>query len=374
MAKGRFGSVRQLPSGRWQARYIHQGRDHKAPATFLTSADAHTWLARQQTNISEGIWHSPGQVAAKKRAAGKKITFKDYAEQWLTNRRTRRGKLSDKTRTESGRIISRYLQPLHTMPVAAITREDIEDWYAGQNHDHPTQVARSYSLLSTILKSATEDGLLPANPCVIPGASYVEATAHEVEVIGPKTLDGLVAALPERFSALPLLAFWCGLRFGELTELRRSDIDLAGEVIRIRRAVIWTAETGYVIKTPKTRAGRRDVPIPPHLVEDLRAYLDAAVEKDGQALLFPAPQGGHLGQATWGHHWHKARAAVGHPTLRLHDLRHSGLTALAQVGATTKELMDVAGHSSPAAALRYQHSVDARKRELAERMSKLRDM
>ncbi|GFG87746.1 tyrosine-type recombinase/integrase [Mycolicibacter algericus] len=374
MAKGRFGGVRQLRSGRWQARYIHQGREHKGPTTFLTSGDAHDWLAQQQVNINEGIWQSPGQAAAKKRAAGKKITFKDYAEQWLIKRRTRRGELSAKTRAENRRIISRYLLALHNIPVAAITREDIEDWYAGQNHSHRTQVARSYSLLSTILKSATEEGLLPANPCVIPGASYVESPAHEIEVIDPKTLDELVGTLPERLRVLPLLAFWCALRFGELTELRRSDIDLAGEVIRIRRAVIWTAETGYVVKAPKTRAGLRDVPIPPHLIEDLRTHLDAAVEKDAKALLFPAPQGGHLGQATWRHYWNKARVAVGHPTLRLHDLRHSGLTALAHVGATTKELMDVAGHSSPAAALRYQHSVDPRKRELAQRMSKLRDM
>jgi integrase len=89
------------------------------------------------------------------------------------------------------------------------------------------------------------------------------------------------------------------------------------------------------------------------------------------AVLFPAAHGGHLAPSTWDRHWCKAREAAGRPDLRLHDLRHTGLTWLAHSGATTRELMDIAGHSSPAAALRHQHVADGRKRELATRLSKL---
>ena len=54
--------------------------------------------------------------------------------------------------------------------------------------------------------------------------------------------------------------------------------------------------------------------------------------------------------------------------LRFHDLRHTGLTLLAGQGATVRELMDDAGHSSPEMAMRYQHEVSSRERMLAERM------
>jgi integrase len=81
-----------------------------------------------------------------------------------------------------------------------------------------------------------------------------------------------------------------------------------------------------------------------------------------------------LAPSTWNRHWYKARAAAGRPDLHhLRDLRHSGLTWMAQAGATTRELMDAAGHSSPAAALRYQHVADGRRRELAARLSKIAD-
>ena len=62
-----------------------------------------------------------------------------------------------------------------------------------------------------------------------------------------------------------LLAAWCGLRFGELTELRRSDVDLKNGRIKIRRAVV-RVDGKAIVGTPKSDAGTRDVAIPPHLL------------------------------------------------------------------------------------------------------------
>ena len=56
------------------------------------------------------------------------------------------------------------------------------------------------------------------------------ATLAELEVI--------VTAMPPRYRLMVLLAAWCQLRFGELTELRRADIDLKRSVIRVRRGVV----------------------------------------------------------------------------------------------------------------------------------------
>ncbi|MCD9153108.1 hypothetical protein NP095_06770 [Aeromicrobium duanguangcaii] len=73
-----------------------------------------------------------------------------------------------------------------------------------------------------------------------------------------------------------LLASWCALRFGEITELRRKDIDLANGVIHVRRGVTRIAgET--IIGTPKSDAGVRDVAIPPHLVPLLAEHINERV-------------------------------------------------------------------------------------------------
>ena len=68
-------------------------------------------------------------------------------------------------------------------------------------------------------------------------------------------LEALTMAMPERYRLMILLASWCGLRFGEITELRRHDVDLTDGVVNIRRAVV-RVDGEFIIGTPKTDAGR----------------------------------------------------------------------------------------------------------------------
>ena len=83
-------------------------------------------------------------------------------------------------------------------------------------------------------------------------------------------LGVLTEAMPERLRLMVTLASWCALRFGETVELRRGDIDLSAEVIRIRRAAVRT-KGAYSITTPEVDAGVRDVAIPPHIIPLIEA-------------------------------------------------------------------------------------------------------
>ena len=157
-----------------------------------------------------------------------------------------------------------------------------------------------------------------------------------------------------------LLASWCALRFGELTELRRYDIDLkAGKVMIRRAAVVVNGE--IVVGTPKSSAGVRDVAIPPHLLPAVREHLATFAEWGKDGLLFPGADGDHLAIAWFFRPWDKARKAAGRPDLRFHDLRHTGAVLAAQTGATLAELMARLGHSTPAMAIRYQHAARSRR-------------
>ena len=98
-------------------------------------------------------------------------------------------------------------------------------------------------------------------------------------------------------------------------------------------------------------------------------YVD--IERD--SLIFRTENGGHLQPATLYRHWYRARREAGREDLRFHDLRHSGAVLAAATGASLAELMARLGHSSPAAAMRYQHAVAGREREVAALMSKLAD-
>ena len=166
------------------------------------------------------------------------------------------------------------------------------------------------------------------------------------------------------------LAAWCALRFGELIELRRSDIDLKAGKIMIRRAAVGVGGR-IVVGTPKSSAGVRDVAIPPHLLPVVREHLAAHAGWGRDGLLFPSTTGDHLHRNSFFRMWAKARTAAGRSDLRFHDLRHTGAVLAAQTGATLAELMGRLGHSTPTMALRYQHAAQDRDAEIARLMSEM---
>jgi integrase len=243
--------------------------------------------------------------------------------------------------------------------------------------DRPTARAHAYGLLRTILNTAVADDVIAANPCRVRGGGQ----SRRVKRIMPATLaelEALTKAMPERYRLMILLASWCGLRFGEIAELRRSDVDLTTGVIRVRRGMVRVSSDtsdgprlARVVKGPKSDAGRRDVAIPPHLMPAVKDHLKehAAMGRDG--LLFPARHGGHLVPSTPYRAFYPAREAAGRPDLRFHDLRHTGAVLAASTGATLAELMARLGHSTPGAALRYQHAAQDRDKAIAAALSQL---
>jgi integrase len=363
---GAFGTVEKLRSGRYRARYYGPDRRrHTAPTLFTTKRDARGWLTLQQAEIIRDAWTPPD--APRKPAP---LTFAQYAEQWLAHR-----DLKDRTREHYRKLLDQHLlkAAFARLPLASITSEDVRTWHARMGAKTPTMRAHCYGLLRTIMGTAASDGKISVNPCVIRGAG----SARRVHKIRPAAIDELaelVDAMPERYRAMILLASWCALRFGELAELRRADLDLSDEVIRVRRGVVRVNRDGrmaYVVTTPKSDAGIRDVAIPPHLLPALEDHLSQHVGKERDSLLFPAHNGGHLAPATMNRWFYRARDKAGRADLRFHDLRHSGAVLAAATGATLAELMGRLGHSTPAAALRYQHAAKGRDREIAALLSKL---
>lgn len=369
---GTFGTVQQLPSGRYRAMYYGpDGRRYRAPTTFLAVSDARGWLSLRQAEIISKAWTPPDAAPKITRT-----TFADYARNWIKQR-----DLKQRTREHYEVLLERHLiGPFGSLPLSSITVDDVRGWYATFAAETPTLRSHAYGLLRTILGTAASDGRIGANPCVIRGAG----TTKRVKKIRPATLpeiEKIATEMPEQYKAMILLAAWCALRFGELTELRRKDIvltttvDTEGEtvhtgVIRVERAVV-RVDDGYLVTTPKSDAGTRDVAIPPHLVPVMRDHLAVHVDRGPDALLFPAAHGGHLAPATLYRQFYKARAAADRPDLRFHDLRHSGAVLAAATGATLAELMARLGHSTPQAAMRYQHAAQGRDQAIASALSRI---
>ncbi|GAA3528451.1 putative prophage phiRv2 integrase [Aeromicrobium flavum] len=395
-----FGEISRLPSGRFRARYADpEGRTHAngvrvrhtAPITFESRADAEAWLVDERRIVSSGEWSSPGVRAAVRRTPG--LTLGEYAPRWLANRRVKGQPLADRTRDHYQDLMDRFILPFFgRTPLREITPEMVSHWYDTATPDRPTYRAHSYSLLRAILRTAADPAknngrpLIPFNPCGISGGGssgakrrVSPATAEEIAVI--------VANMPDRHRLMILLADGCALRFGELAELRRHDIDVKNAVIRVRRGVVRSRSAGVVAKAPKSDAGIRDVPIPPDIVDAVAEHLRefAAPGRDG--LVFPGANGNHLSPSafygkvsrkrrgkpdTTGYGWYEARRIAGRQDLRFHDLRHGALTEAARHGATLAELMALGGHSTSQAAMRYQQAASDRLAQLARMRAEAR--
>ncbi|MGY1808561.1 tyrosine-type recombinase/integrase [Blastococcus sp. SYSU D00669] len=168
----------------------------------------------------------------------------------------------------------------------------------------------------------------------------------------------------DRYRALVLVLAYAGLRFGEATALRRSDVLDDGRRLRVERGVRYL-DGQWVVGDPKTDAGRSTVSLPPSLADVLADHLEHYVPDSPDALVFGTSAGTFLHSANFGQVFRRAVEACGLPPVRPHELRHTGATWAAQTGATTAELMRRMGHSTPAAAMRYQHALDHRDDEIA---------
>jgi integrase len=362
-----FGTVRRLPSGRFQARYIGPDGQRRpaqradgGPLTFDTRGDAEAWLALRQSEILRDEWLPP--------AAPRTLppTLRAYADAWLTQR-----DLEDRTREHYAQLLRDHVYPTFGNElVPRISPAEVRTWHAALTRTTgPTARAHAYDLLRSIMKTAVDDELIVANPCRIRGAGQVRR-AKRIRPASLAELEAIVKAMPAKYQLVVLFAAWLALRFGELAELRRSDIDEANGVVHVRRGVVRTS-SGRKVKGPKSEAGKRAVAIPPHLLPIVKAHMRDYAAMGRNGLLFPARNGDQLAPSTLYKVYYPARAKAGRPDLRFHDLRHTGAVLAAATGATLAELMARLGHSTPGAAMRYQHAAAERDRVIAAALSDL---
>jgi integrase len=354
----RFGAVRQLPSGRWQARY--QGPDglmRPADRTFPTKTSAEQWLTRIEADIIDSDWIDPD--------AGL-IPFTEYAAAWIDERPDLRPKTVELYRY----LLRRHLaipSAFGTRAVAEIKDAHVRRWRkmlldAGVG---PVTVAKAYRLLKAIMNTAVEDGLIRRNPCRIKGAGQEKSAERAVLTI--RRVFALADSIAPRYRELILFAVFTSLRWGELAALRRKDIDLGTRTVRIERSLTELPGGGYLFGPPKSDAGLRIVVFPELITQDLAWHLARFCAADEEALVFARPTGAPLRHSNFRRRvWLAALQSAGLPAIHFHDLRHTGNHLSAETGATLRELMDRMGHSTTRTALIYLHATDERQRAVAD--------
>ncbi|MFJ9906855.1 tyrosine-type recombinase/integrase [Streptomyces sp. NPDC101152] len=355
----RFGSVRQLKSGRWQVRYRdpNTGQLRSAEQTYATKTDAEVALAQIEADITRGAWADPD--------AGK-VHFGEYALAWLKDR-----KLEDRTRERHESVIRLHLLPTFgKRPLSSITTAQVRSWRTQclTQTGEPT-VVKAYQIMRAVLNTAVDDELIRRNPCRIKGADHYDVP--ERPVLSVAEVFAVADAMIPRYRLLVLLAAFTGLRFGELASLRRRDIDTENGALMVRRSQAEMQTGALFDKAPKSAAGVRPVAFPTELLPDVKGHLESFAGAGRDGHVFVGPRGGQLRRSNFRDDWINARTKAGiTEAVHFHDLRHTGNT-LAASGASLRELMTRMGHSTPRAALIYQHMVNGRDREIADRLGSM---
>jgi len=263
-----FGSVRKLPSGRYQARWQTPDGDHHS-TTFAHKADATAWLAAQQTDQGRG-------VALDHRRA--RVTVDEWAATWLTTT----VHLKPKTRVGYDSILRTHVLPaLGATKVAAIDRPRVDAFIAGMvaSGVAPGTVRSARKVLRLVLETAVNAKALPANPCA--GVKVPRSVKAEMHFLTADQVADLAQAIahPERrtggqgaapwwrtewpeYALLVRFAAYTGLRAGELEALRVKRLDLLRGRVEVAETVGEVTGHGLVFGPTKTDQTRTR-PTPP---------------------------------------------------------------------------------------------------------------
>ena len=248
-----WGTVRKLPSGRFQARYNVAGEVHRAPTTFGTKREADAFLAGVRADLTRGRWSDPRAAA---------VPLRDYATRWVTQHPGLRPRTVELYESE---LRLHILPALGDVAIGGLTVGRVRAWRSAMlaaGSPGPSTVAKCYRLLRAILNTAVEDELISRNPCVIKGAGVERAPERPVVTIAQ--VYELADAIGPRFRAMVLVAAFAGLRLGELQALTRQRVNLLHAEINVVEQLHELRGGKVVTGPPKSDAGVRTSPSPPH--------------------------------------------------------------------------------------------------------------
>jgi integrase len=314
------------------------------------------------------------------------LTVKQYlVERWLPSLNVRPTTLDFYARHVHGHIAPL----LGGYRLTALRPERIEEWHGELRAKglSPRSVRHIHGTLRTALGKAVKWDLLARNPADadrvdLPAIPAIEELREDAPVWSPLQLRRFLAGVRDD----PLFAAWrllatTGMRRGEVLGLRWSDVDLDAGTIAVRSALVVV---NYQVQTsePKTRKGRRRFSVDEETVSSLRTHRAAQAAERlliGQGwhdsdLVFTAPGGDPIHPQRFSDWFQQHIARLGLPRIRLHDVRHSYITAGLAAGIDTKIMAERVGHADPAFTAKvYQHVLKEMDETAAKRVASVID-
>jgi len=325
-----------------------EGRQRKESAGSL--GEARKLKAGRTADVARGEFH----VLSRER-------FKDYAAEWIERYQgTGRRGFRDSTRDDYRRLLSDYAFPffdeklrrkLHEVTPADVAR--FIAWVCDEEAQgrvlSDSTVRNALAPVRACFATAVREGKVRSNPCASAALPHRERAADDgdapVRAMTRDQLATFLAIVPARHRLLFRFLAVTGVRISELIGLQWKHLHLDGSEpeARIRRAIVRGR-----IGPPKSRHGRRDIPLPPSLVIELRAWKRDTEWPGDDDLVFPSTAGNPRSRGNmWSRVLAPAAEEAGVPWIGFHTFRHTRATLMFAAGANAVQVQRMLGHHSP---------------------------
>ena len=343
--------IRRHPErpNRWQVRYRDpDGRQRSR--NFARRKDAEAFLDAVRTDLRRGEYVYP--------VAGRQ-TFASYAATWKTLREN--SDLKPSTLERDRDYLNLMLPTFGKRQVKTIKPTEIEVWISTLEYASSTR-AKALQKLRGILELARKDGAFKVNP-----ASDVKPPKIVYDRVGRALTDDEIHAIIEAAEVVnedQALIVWlmvrCGMRIGEATALKRSDIDFDEGTIRIERTLTKDGRESAVKGRNRADEGRT-IPMSDDVERRARQHLAAQTVAPLDGRLVTSPRGKPIRYDNWRRRvWYGIVELAGVGDVHAHDLRHTCATRLFVVDRWTPgEVQAFLGHKDPRVTLAIYTHIDA---------------
>ncbi len=344
-------------NGTWyvQFRYVdwRGERKQKLKRGFASKRDAQAWerefLMQKQADVN--------------------MTFASFVQLYEKDVKP---KLKLNTWLSKENIIKNKILPYFAKrKLAEITARDVIDWQneirsltdsRGKPYS-PDYLKNVHTQLSCIFNHAIKYYGLQINPASKVGNMGSEQPKEMEFWTKAEYLQFLEAMLdkPLSYYAFEML-YWCGIREGELLALTPDDFDFHNNTVRINKSY-QRINKQDIITSPKTKKSNRIVQMPDFLSEEIQDYLNQLYGAEPNSRIFPITK--HYLK----HEMQRGCKETGVKPIRIHDLRHSHISLLIDMGFTALAIADRVGHESIDITYRYAHLFPTRQQEMAKKLN-----
>ena len=267
------------------------------------------------------------------------ILFRHYTETWL--RTYKEGVLKPTTLAGYRCNLNKHIYPaLGDYPLPDITTDMIQKFLTDRQHLARNTLHTMLVLISEILDSAVEDGIITRNPAVskrvfIPSEKKTRRKALTLEEV-QDIIRQLCKTEDLKDRRLLALMLFTGMRRGEILGLRWEDIDFAKDTISVSRAVSYTSNQP-ILSSTKTKNGVRTIPLNPQLKELLKP-----IETEGFVIGGDKP----ITKMVYIRLFRNISNSFDLHGATAHVFRHSYLSLLNQAGVDPKTIQAIGGHGN----------------------------